>query len=482
MKFVGFAGGAYSLADRKLAYQECINFYPENDTLQPTGGYEDLIELEGDGKVRALYRTSRGLGETDRNANGDVIAVVGSSVMWYKPDLNEYETLGVITNILNTVSIADDGNGIVIADGEQMYRIDMNSLDFSVVEFTEIKPRKVVVLNFRTIVIGYTTDDTYEYSNRFYYSDNADNSTFDALSYFELKDVRAPILSMEISNGLLWLYSTNVRQAWQTNSNNTNKPFVFRTSGVEDAGLSAVDSTCSVGGQQYFVGSYDQGSPMVFQDDKVISNTALNKELSGTDVSLATSFVLVENGHVFIVFNFPSLDKTYVYDTTNGEWHRRTHRNDLGENTAWKPYFVINWNGTTIMGSITDNKLYTYSNSITTQSDGGEILRLRTSPNLINESRVISYNRLNINCRVGEGLENNSTPPQLMVRYSNDGGYTWSSRITTDVGSRGEYSRDVEIRKLGRGKQFMIEVSISDSNNLSIHEVDVFNNVSGARG
>jgi len=51
--------------------------------------------------------------------------------------------------------------------------------------------------------------------------------------------------------------------------------------------------------------------------------------------------------------------------------------------------------------------------------------------------------------------------PQAMLRWSSDGGSTWSSEHWTSIGKMGQYSNRAIWRRLGFGRDRIFEVSIS---------------------
>jgi hypothetical protein len=52
--------------------------------------------------------------------------------------------------------------------------------------------------------------------------------------------------------------------------------------------------------------------------------------------------------------------------------------------------------------------------------------------------------------------------PKLMLRWSDDGGHTWSNEITTSIGKVGEFSSRVVFRRLGRSRDRVYELKITD--------------------
>lgn len=52
--------------------------------------------------------------------------------------------------------------------------------------------------------------------------------------------------------------------------------------------------------------------------------------------------------------------------------------------------------------------------------------------------------------------------PQMMMRFSDDGGHTWSKEYLRDCGQAGEYKKRVIWRRLGRSRDRVYEIAVSD--------------------
>jgi len=52
--------------------------------------------------------------------------------------------------------------------------------------------------------------------------------------------------------------------------------------------------------------------------------------------------------------------------------------------------------------------------------------------------------------------------PVMMMRYSNDGGHTWSNYKTSTIGRTGQYAARAEFRRLGAGRNRIWEISMTD--------------------
>jgi hypothetical protein len=61
------------------------------------------------------------------------------------------------------------------------------------------------------------------------------------------------------------------------------------------------------------------------------------------------------------------------------------------------------------------------------------------------------------------GIGNASgSDPQLMLRFSDDGGHTWSNLRTVSLGTVGQYNARAKFARLGSGRNRVFEVSMTD--------------------
>lgn len=79
------------------------------------------------------------------------------------------------------------------------------------------------------------------------------------------------------------------------------------------------------------------------------------------------------------------------------------------------------------------------------------------------DGRQLEINSLEIEFKRGVGLvSGQGSDPQAMLRYSRDGGNTWSSEITRPIGKIGEYGRRAIWNRLGQAVDFRAELRITD--------------------
>jgi hypothetical protein len=105
-----------------------------------------------------------------------------------------------------------------------------------------------------------------------------------------------------------------------------------------------------------------------------------------------------------------------------------------------------------------------YALDLNTYTDNGQpILRLRRTPHVTQDLKRIFYDFLQIQFQPGVGLSTGQgQTPQMMLRWSDDGGSTWSSTYAIEIGAMGQYKNRAVKRKMGWARDRVYEVSITD--------------------
>lgn len=85
--------------------------------------------------------------------------------------------------------------------------------------------------------------------------------------------------------------------------------------------------------------------------------------------------------------------------------------------------------------------------------------------------KLIPHSSFELDCEVGRGLSSGQgSDPKIMMKYSDDGGRTWSNELWRSLGKVGEYKTRVVWRKLGSSKDRVYQVSGSDPVFIQINE------------
>jgi hypothetical protein len=167
--------------------------------------------------------------------------------------------------------------------------------------------------------------------------------------------------------------------------------------------------------------------------------------------------------------NFPTANKTWVYDVASKLWHERDWWNQatgLYERIRNRVHcFAF---GKHLVGDRETGVVY--EENLTTYDDNGvHIQWRRRAPYLSNESKRVFYPRLDLEIEVGQGISGDPrTAPTVVLRTSDDYGSTWGRDMSASLGAQGEYGRRVYWPWLGSGYGRVFELAGADKARVAI--------------
>jgi hypothetical protein len=243
-------------------------------------------------------------------------------------------------------------------------------------------------------------------------------------------------------------------------------------SGFIEQGTCAPDSVRKLDNAVFFLSGNDMGQGIVYRMNGFspvrVSDHALEYALSTyPKISDAIAYTFIDQGHSFYHLYFPAANASWRYDVATGFWHQvgfwngssfDAHRSQC-HCFAFGQHLVGDWR----TGSI-------YSMSIKNVQDfGNNIRRVRRAPPISTENQWLFFNKLQIDLEVGLGpmpplLDGTGRPrdPQAFLRWSDDGGKTWSNTRTMNCGKAGEYKKRVIEWRLGHSRDRVFEFSVAD--------------------
>jgi hypothetical protein len=169
------------------------------------------------------------------------------------------------------------------------------------------------------------------------------------------------------------------------------------------------------------------------------------------DLSDAIAYTYQQDGHSFYVLVFPSANTTWVYDAATQAWHERAGFVE-GAFTRHRGNCQMAFNNKIVVGDFEDGKIYAFD--LDDFSDNGSIQKWlrswRALPTGQNNLKRTTQHSLQLDCESGVGLNlGQGDDPQVMLRFSDDGGHTWSNEHWKSMGKIGQYYKRVIWRRLG---------------------------------
>jgi hypothetical protein len=234
-------------------------------------------------------------------------------------------------------------------------------------------------------------------------------------------------------------------------------------------GIAAAYSCARVGNSFAYVSKNNRGEATIVQMNgyipQRISTHAVENTLVGQNVSDALAWTYQLNGHETYVVTFPSIGTnglTWAYDITTGLWHKWLYTNNQNEYERHRGNCCAFFNQQVLLGDYENGKLYRLSLSQYTD-DGQLIRRLRRCPHITTDLQRQYFAELQIQFQPGVGLPaGQGQDPQAMLRWSDDGGFTWSNENWVTIGKQGQYFTRAMWRRLGFARDRIFEVVVTD--------------------
>ena len=289
-------------------------------------------------------------------------------------------------------------------------------------------------------------------------------------AFYALKDSSTDnLVTLHANNRELWLIGERTSEVWY---NGGGANFAFqRLPGVgPQVGCAAKHSIARAGTSLVWLAKNEQGENLVVATDQYtftrISTHAIEHAISSYPlVSDAIAYAYEEEGHTFYVLTFPTADVTWVYDLAAKMWHQRASwDSSLGQYHRHRSNCYMNLADIRVVGDYQTGQLHQMSRQIYT--DAGNILRCqRRTPHVWspqNRQRVFMA-ALQVEFTPGVGLQTGQgSNPQAMMRWSNDGGFTWSNEHWVGIGLVGQTRNRATWRRLGRARDRVYELNFTD--------------------
>jgi hypothetical protein len=469
-----FIGGTYLSRSTNINASRAINFYPEMESDKDS---KTIIALVGTPGTSLFVNSGASVIRGMRPFNGLIYFVSG-------PYLYSVNNAGQISSVLGTlvtstgrISMKDNGltptggNQLIITDGVKGYIYDVNALTFNQISSPGFPTNGASTVTFMD---GYFIVNNSLGSQSFYVSNLYDGTTWNALATAAASASPDPIMALAVIHQNLFIVKQYASEFWYDAGVPTSSgcPFVRIGGAVIDYGTSAPWSVAQGDNSLFFLAQIRNNDAGEFigvvemngMQPQVISTPAINYQISQmSTIADAFGYCYSEEGHSFYVLTFPSANATYVYDSTTGFWHERsTYTNSPNSVNRHIGNCYAYYNGKHLIGDWQTGNIYQMGNAYSDDA-GNPIISIRTSQHVYekNDQNNMFIYRLWVDCETGVGT-NTTLNPQAELSWSNDGGHTWSNGYQASLGAMGKYKTRLIWRRLGRARDRIWRLQISD--------------------
>jgi hypothetical protein len=292
-------------------------------------------------------------------------------------------------------------------------------------------------------------------SGRFAISSNRNPAAWDALDFASAERYPDDIVSGIVDHGELILLGKMSGEVF-TDTGNADFPIEAVPNGIFEVGCLSrfgpgkIDNTIFFPGHDGIVYKLNGYKP------ERVSTHWIEQIIEGWPNKTCYGMTWVEGGHKF--YGLSSSSGAVVYDISTGKWHERKSRGY----DQWRPRFVLRAYDEWFVGDQFSNKLGKLDPDIFTEWN--EILRSSAaSASVSNDGERVRHFRLELIFEQGVGLiTGQGSDPQVMLRWSDDGGRTWSNGHWRSLGRTGKYTARTIWNQLGWSRDRVYEYAISD--------------------
>jgi hypothetical protein len=459
-RFPGFIGPSYQLQSVNADCQRAVNLFPEINalgtgkagevaSLVPTPGLRLKLTLP-EGPVRGLWRTST-----------NVLFAVGGSKLYQVSSAWVATERGSLGTSEGPVSMADNGIHVLVADGLSAYAWNMNSSSFSTIADVGFESPDMVGFLDGYFIVNRTGTAQFAISGLY-------DITFDVLDAASAEGSPDVLVGLICNSQNLFLLGSQSIEPFY-NSGDADFPLVRIQGAVIAVGCSAAFSIARLGGEVYWLGGDENGQGIVYKmsgyQPERISTPAIEEVIRGLDqeeIADARAWVYQQGGHLFYCLNLPGSDTTWCYDASTGLWHERQYQTNWGPARHRADCHAVAY-GLNVVGDYESGKVYQLDPDYR-YDDTTPIVRKRVAPHFSKNGKNLFHNRLELDMETGVGIDGTGqgSDPKVMLRYSDDGGHTWSNERQASIGKIGKKKTRVFWNRLGESRDRVYEVSISD--------------------
>jgi hypothetical protein len=470
-------GSSYVARSVNAADNRMVNLFPE---IVPEGGKEaaflsrcpglKFLQTIGTGPIRGLWA---------HQTNGSDFYVASGLQFFKVSSLTGTPTLlGAITGT-GQVSIADNGTQLFIACNPDSFIY--NEVLNTFVQITDIDFPGAVTVGYLDGYFVFNEPD----SQKVWVTQLFDGGQIDPLDFASTEGSPDGLVAISINHREAWMFGTDSVEVWY-DAGLADFPLARIQGAFNEIGCVAAFSVAKLDNGLFWLATDARGQGIVYRANGYtgtrVSTHAVEYAIAQYgNISDAVAYTYQQEGHAFYVLIFPSAGATWVFDVATQAWHERAGWDTAtGQFIRHRSNCQCNFGGNIIVGDFENGNIYTFDLDVYADNSGIQkwLRSWRAIPTGQNTLRRTSQHNLQLDCEAGVGInDGQGNDPQVMLRWSDDGGHTWSNEYWQSIGKIGEYFKRVIWRRLGmtlKLRDRVYEVSGTDPVKIAIVGAEIF--------
>jgi hypothetical protein len=466
-------GGSYVARSINAADNRMVNLFPAA-IPEGSGGKEGgfllrcpglrLLATVGSGPIRGLWVT-----------NGVGYVVSGSE--FYSLSTSYTATLiGTVTGS-GPVSMADNGTQIFIACNPTSFIYNTSTAVFA--QITDVDFPGAGSVGY---LDGYFVFNEPN-SQKFWVTSLLDGTSIDPLDFASAEGYPDNVIALIVDHREIFLFGNTSVEVWY-DAGTPDFPLARIQGAFMEVGCGAAYSVAKLDNSVFWVGSDARGRGVVYRANgytpsRVSTNAVEFAIQSYGNISDAIGYTYQQDGHPFYVLIFPSAEATWVYDVSTQLWHERAAFEN-GLFVRHRSNCQMSFNDEIVVGDYEDGRVYAFD--LDAYADDDQIQKWLRSWRALatgqNNLKRTAHHSLQLDAETGVGLNiGQGIDPQVMLRWSDDGGHTWSNEHWKSMGAIGNYGYRTIWRRLGMTEKIrdrVYEVSGTDPVKIAIMGAELF--------
>lgn len=254
----------------------------------------------------------------------------------------------------------------------------------------------------------------------------------------------------------LWAFGTKSVEIWGTTG--LAESAFQRLSAAVERGLLAKHSLCKVDNSLFWIADDRTIRRNAGYQPVRVSTDWIDKVLADSpNAEKARGFYHVEDGHTLYTVTCVEDEWTFTYDVATGLWCERA----TFPNNWWNAFSAVDVYGRWIVGD--DNGgLFKLKPGVYEDDDDTISFKAVSAP-VFRLGARIDMPRLHVDVEAGVGLSSGQgSDPQIMLRWSDDGGHNWSNEKWRSLGALGQRVKRITFRQLGQFSNRIFEIVVTD--------------------
>lgn len=442
---------SYTSRSLLASAQRCINMYGELtpvDALAPmtfysTPGRRLFSAVPGSGGMRGLFVAS----------NGDLYASRGPDLYRYKSQAWEK----VASHGMDTgpVYASDNGISAVFVDGTRT----APTISLATGAVSSMKGTGWYGADYVEFLNGFfvfNKPDTQQF-----YITGAYDLTLDALDFASSESSPDKLVRLIRDHNDLILFGEKSTEVFGP-AGGSDFAFAAISGATMDVGCAAPHSVSKMDNTVWWLGNDSRGDAIVWRMNGYqplrVSTHALEEEMRKySTIADAIGYSYQQSGHSFYVLTFPTAGKSWAYDAATQQWAERAYRLPNNQLTRLRDNCHVFYQRKHLVGDWENGNIYELD-ADTFTDNGAPIARLKSFQHLSSNGVRQFFDKLTIDMQAGLG-SSAEPAPELYLRWSDDGGNTWSSLRTASIGQVGQYLHKPNFLRLGSGRDRVFEIS-----------------------